>query len=360
MNLAFGLILGSLLAQAGVPAAPLSGAEFQWSAPRGCPDRDTFLAGIAARRGRPLASGQAHIVARTTVTTARRFRLDLDIRVGARGEARVLTARTCVALVDAAALLIALALDGPAPVGGPAADLAADPPDVAPTVNEPPPASDVDEPRPAAPPGPSTAPPVPAAAPGRTAVRDAPHPEPPHPRVAPRRGPGGFVRLQGVGELGALPGPSGGLGLAGGLLWRRLRVELRAGSLAPRTVVLAPAEVRVLLFTGGVLGCARVGRGVLEVPVCAGLEFGGMHGRAAGAGANGASLRRWLAAALGVGVTWRVHPRVALWTALEGFAAIQRATFVLRDPGPEVPLFDPGILSVRLGLGVELRFGDPW
>ena len=71
------------------------------------------------------------------------------------------------------------------------------------------------------------------------------------------------------------------------------------------------------------------------------------------------ALGRWLAGVLGVGVIWRVRPRIGLWAAVQGLAAIQRPTFVLRDPGPEVVLFDTDVLSARLTLGVELRIGAP-
>src|SRR5690606_26338884 len=69
----------------------------------------------------------------------------------------------------------------------------------------------------------------------------------PAPAPARRRRPGGFLRLHGLGEFGALPGPSGGVGLAGGLLWPRARLELHALYVAPRTAVRPQAEVRASL-----------------------------------------------------------------------------------------------------------------
>ena len=34
--------------------------------------------------------------------------------------------------------------------------------------------------------------------------------------------------------------------------------------------------------------------------------------------------------------------------------------FELHEPGPAVPVFEPGPIAGRLLAGLELRFGDPW
>lgn len=338
--MATGLLLAWQLAQLQVPEPPLPADDLVWTAPASCPDREALLAGIERRRGRLLTPGQVRLRARTSVLGPRRYHLELELNLGERREMRVLTANTCAALVDAAALVIALAIDaGPPPATTPS------PP--SPEPPEPPPELPEQLPALTAPPEPP--PPVFADEPPA-----APSGAPPR-----RRGPGGFVRLQGLAELGALPGPTGGLALAGGLLWPRFRLELQATYLAPRTATTVQADVRASLFAGALLGCARPGRGALEFPLCAGLELGGVPGVAVGPGVRATALGRWLAGVLGVGVVWRVRPRIGLWAAVQGLAAIQRPTFVLRDPGPEVVLFDTDVLSARLTLGVELRIGAP-
>jgi len=358
--MAAALLLAWQLAQLQVPEPPRPADDLQWTAPAGCPGPEALRAGIERRRGRALVTGQVRVLARTIALGPRRYRLDLELALGERRETRVLTASTCAALVDAAALLIALALDaepgrdqaGDAAQVEPGADTAAAAvvaPDPEPAIAPPePPPTLADEPP--APASPSPEPPP--------ILADEPPATPPA-TPPPRRGPGGFLRAQGLAELGALPGPTGGLALAGGLLWPRFRLELQASWLAPRTATPPQADVRASLFAGAALGCARLGRGALELPVCGGLELGGMPGVVDGSGPRTTALGRWLAGVLGVGAAWRVHPRVGLWAALQGFAAMQRTTFVLRDPGPELVLFDPGVLSARLALGVELRFGDP-
>ncbi|SFE34079.1 hypothetical protein SAMN02745121_03912 [Nannocystis exedens] len=417
----------------------------QWRAPAGCPDRAALLAGIARRRGKPLEPGQARVVARARAQGPHRYRLQLELEVAGRRERRVLHARTCEALVDGVALVVALAVDGnpgAPPLGadlpGPAdPPLEPDPP-LAPGVVSPPgspatppetvappsdgpatpagtvpsapgsaptpPAAPVPPasrspatpptavppasngpatpaaPVPPAPGAPATVPePVPvrrapddrAAAPGSVPVAPAPEPAaaPESPLDAPvdrsppdaraRWRPGGFLRLHGLGEVGALPGPTGGVGLAGGLLWRWFRLEVHAGYLAPRLLDRPELRARVSLFTVAVHGCARLGRGRLEVPICLGAEAGGIP---AVADTGRAALGRWLALTGGVGAAVRVHPRVALWAFLQGLAAVQRGTLAVREPGPDGELrilYDPGTGSARLALGVEVKFGDP-
>lgn len=360
MRMAAALLLAWQLAQLQVPEPPLPADDLQWTAPAGCPGREALRAGIEGRRGRALVPGQAHVLARTIALGPRRYRLDLELTLGERRETRVLTASTCAALVDAAALLIALAIDAEPEAGRDRTDAApahqaGDPAHVEPGQDAAPVA-----PRPAPPrPEPATAPPDPSPpGPPPPILADEPPATPPA-SLPRRRGPGGFLRVQGLAEVGALPGPTGGLALAGGLLWPRFRLELQATWLAARTATPAQADVRASLFAGALLGCARPGRGALEFPLCGGLELGGMPGVVDGPGLRTTALGRWLAGVLGVGVAWRVHPRIGLWAALQGFAAMQRPTFVLRDPGPELVLFDPGVVSARLALGVELRFGAP-
>ncbi|MDC0676027.1 hypothetical protein [Nannocystis radixulma] len=348
------LLLGAL-AQVPEPSAD----DVTWSAPARCPGRDVLLAKVAARRGRALEPGQARVVGRATVVGPRRYRLDLDLDVRGRRDSRTLVARSCEALVDAAVLVITLALDADREPGSPSPEPIPDatvPEPTAPARPAPQPEAPLDPvPEPAAPPAVEPAPPdtltrPPAAAPAGELA-------PPMP--APRNRPGGFLRLHGLGEIGALPGPTGGVGLAGGLLWKRFRLELHATYLAPRTDDRSGTEVRASLVAGAALGCVRLGnRRVFELPLCLGLEAGGIPLAADGPVGHKTAVGRWFAGSLGVGAAMRVHPRVALFAMLQGFAAFQRGTFVVRRGGADVVLFDPGVGSARLALGVEVRFGE--
>ncbi len=174
------------------------------------------------------------------------------------------------------------------------------------------------------------------------------------------RRPGGVLRLYGGGELGAVPGPTGAVGLAGGLLWRRLRVELAGVYLAPRTAERAQADVRVQLLAGGVQACGRFGRGALELPVCGGLEAGVMRGDGSGLPSARRAASGWRGGSLGVGAVWHATPRFSVWGAVQLVLAPVRPRFELSNASATQALFTPSAVSGRLLLGVELRISDPW
>ncbi|MDC0672358.1 hypothetical protein [Nannocystis radixulma] len=349
-----------LFGLAQVPEPPPAEVEVRWTAPPECPDREALLRGIAERRGQPLVPGQARIDGRIT-RSGSRYVLRLDFQAGARRERRELGADACAPLVDATALRIALAVDaateaaavepaevGPeaAPAGPPAASGQPEAPDSGPStpaaeaapVPVPPPVAE-----PLAPPPERRAEAPMDAAPGRAVPRAA--------------APGGLVRVHGGPEYGAVPGLSGAVGLAVGLLWPRLRLELQGTFVAPRRRELPQADLRAWLLAASVQVCARLGRGALEFPVCGGVEAGSVRGVAHGPTIERAAFGLWVGGVLSGGVAWRFHPRLALWAALQGVAAV-RPSFQLRDPEPTVVLFEPSPVSGRVLLGLELRIRD--
>jgi hypothetical protein len=170
---------------------------------------------------------------------------------------------------------------------------------------------------------------------------------------------GGFLRLQGGGEVGATPGPTGVVGLAGGLLGRRWRLEMRGSFVAPRTVTRPLAALQAGLYAGAVQGCGRPGRGAIEVPLCVGLEAGAMRGEARVASGR-AAFAGWLAVTVGPGLVWHAGRRWSLWAGLEVALAVVRPRFELRGDAQAVSLFRPAAASGRLWIGLEWRFSDPW
>lgn len=413
-----------LLAVAQVPESspPAEHAAITWRAPASCPHRSVLLQGIEGRLGRPLRAGELAIDGVvTTHASPPPYRLRLRLRAGGPEESRTLTATTCAALSDATAVLAVTAIRAsgvvpaaperaPVPTGptsaarphrrespgarpagvseaggalptGAGATGAGDasaigatgagdaPPtgatgaeDAPPTgqegvstaevpVEEPPESASAEGPAPTD---------VPVSAPWTAEPREleAVMAEPPTPR--PRRAIGGFVRVQGGPEIGALPRVTGAVGLAVGLLWRRARLELHGVYVAPRTAVTTHGELRVSLVAASVLGCARPGRGRVEVPLCGGLELGGMRGAARDVPDARTTTVPWLAAVAGAGVAVRLGERLSLWGALQLFVGLVQPGFEVRDPGPAVRLFVPAPASGRLLFGVELRLRDPW
>lgn len=350
-----GLLLCSVLAwhlvSVQVPEPPVLPVEdVQWSAPAGCPDRAALLAGVTRRLGRPLAPGELALDARVA-RSGPRWALRLQLVAGDRSERRELSADACAPLVDATALLVVHALAAATREAPRAEELEPGVGEVLPpgvVASEPLASDGPGEPIAAGPP-----PSEPGEEPGEEPLAAVSPPPAPGPR-----GPGLLLRVHGGAELGAVPGISGAVGLGVGLLWPRLRLEARGSFVAPRSATKAGTEISASLFAGSLHACLRPGRGALELPVCAGVEAGGMRGAASGPGANQAGVVPWLAVVLGAGASWRLRPRLALWSALELVGGAVRPNFVLRDGGDTVGLFRPSPVSGRLLVGLELRLGD--
>lgn len=341
------LALASLLGAAQVPEPPAP-AAVQWTAPQECPDAAFVRTKISRRLGRPLADGEATLVAHVVRADARGYVLHLQLSAGARSETRDIADPSCDSLAELAALRMVAAIEQQTLVAEP-------PPAEAPPAEELP-TEEV--------PAEVSPPPIPAPAPeipSTSALVPAPA-GPPVPEAVPQSRPkrtGGFVRLYGGGELGAVPAPTGAVGLAGGLLGPRWRAELRGTFVAPRTAVRALGELQAGLFAGSMHGCGRLGRGALEVPLCVGLELGAMRGDPrAPAGPPVSAV--WLAAALGPGLVWHAGRRWGLGVGFELALALVRPRFELGEGTRTVTLFRPSVASGRLWVGVELRFGDPW
>lgn len=329
--------------------APASPADpgVRWSAPPECPDRSELLAAVEQRLGRALGDAEVALDARVDRDAARGYTLHLTLAVGDRGETREVHDPSCAALTHVAALRVLAALEAAVPPAPPPVD---DPVGAEPT----PAATD---PAPAQP-----------AAPVQTAQSLAParaegapaEPEPP--RDAPKnmsRRPGAVLRLHGGPELGAVPGLTGAVGLAIGLLWPRLRLEVQGTMLAPRTGSRPPGTVRAGLFAGAVHGCGRLGRRALEVPLCLGLELGAMRGEASRLPESRARSAWWVAAVLAPGLAWHVGERVSVWASLQLVLAPVRPTFQQGEGDPARTIFEPRVASGRLLVGVELRLRDP-
>ncbi|MBZ5710143.1 hypothetical protein [Nannocystis pusilla] len=359
-------VLAGLLAVQ-VPEPPAAGLV--WEAPRGCPGREELLAAVERRLGRAFA-GEVEVEARVSLyPEAPRYRLTLRIATRGRGATRTLTSQRCAALVDATALLVATAARREAGVAA-AAGVESPPPrppadaagevEIGEAAELSPETEPGPEPTPApqGPGAPEAAMEIEMAGPlsGEPVSSETPLQAP----GRPRRRLGGALRVQGGPEYGALPGVSGAVMLAGGLLWRRARLELRGTFLSPRTKALQPeGELRAFAGMGAALGCGRLGPRRVEIPLCGGLEVGGVRGIAQGVVGARSTTGLWLAVVASAGVAVAVHPRVRVGAALEGVAGILVPGFELRDPGPPVPLFASSRISGRLLFAVELRFRDP-
>jgi hypothetical protein len=310
-----------------------------WDVPPSCPDRVALMQAIERRLGHSLTAGEVEVVGTISQhAVAPRYRLQLELTTSGRSQTHTLSAERCAPLVDGAAILV-VAMAAP--------ELPAAEPDT-PQVPEPVTLASSQQVDPITEPAPPN-----LDEPVRSAVVVT-KPDPPRPRA--RSGPGVLIRVFGGPEFGAVPGVSGAVGLAAGPLWRRARLELQGVYIAHRQME-GDNSVSPSLFTGAAVGCGRLGRRQLEVPLCGGLELGGVRWTAEGPGAlSGPGTDIWLAATATAAVAWHAGRRLTLMLALHGLVHLAAPRFKV---GSET-LFVARPVSGRLLLGLELRFGDPW
>ncbi|WAS90109.1 hypothetical protein [Nannocystis punicea] len=330
-----------LLSLAGPPA-------IEWRAPEGCPTRDDVLDALAALTRPPDLEGVR--VRGVVRRVAGRYELRLDIHTRRLTQRRVERADACESLDGAAALIIAIAID---PLEF-ANQLAPPPPEPTP---EPEP-----EPAPPVPPPPEIVEPAPV---GPEPKPAADPPPPPTPEPTPTRPPlpprsrdlSVLVRVDGAIDAGATPTIAGDVGGALGILWRRLRMEAVGHYMPPRPLTFGAEDARVgtvARWALGVRGCGRFIRGVLEIPVCLGLEAGQLLAEGAGITVDPRRARPpWFAASLGLGLVWSPHPRVGLGVRTDFLVTPLRAPFTVSDE----LVFITQPVGVRFAGGLEIRLG---
>lgn len=296
-------------------ALRIASAAVQWEAPPGCPDDAALESRIAA------LVGDATIVTPATAKVQQhgdRYEVELVTWIDGGSQRRALAATSCDALADAVAVVIAVALD---PIQ------AAETPRIVQSATE-------------------------VAAIGTTTTRTS-TPAAPE-RVRAPRSPL-YFGLALAGGYGSGVAPSGHgivhLGLALGR--RAWSIELDARVWPRREFDRGdpPVQTRVTLGTVGLLGCGKGVFGRVELPVCAGVELGGLRARAPELRDETARNYPWIAPRARIGVRVLLGRGVGIWTAAEG--AVPLAQAVLSVGGAADPVVwrtQPASLRVMLGL----------
>lgn len=288
--------------------------------------------------------------AQVTPSTAG-WTLELATRYGGANNSRTLQARSCQALGDALATVVAVALEPDVEDAASDDDAANDPPARA-VVSVPPvshkersPVRPSPTPSPAQSPAQSVDPIVAAPAPDIATDDRPPRPRPPAPTWALRP----IVGL----EYGALPGVTAHLGLATGVLWPRILLQVEAGWLAPR-IFSGPATTtaRAQMFVVAGHGCLRLPAGPVEVPLCAGLEGGLVRAAPVELAGGRAVTGPWLGPSARGGVVY-AFDRIGLWADVGAVVRGWATQLELVD----TVAFTPRVLSLRVAAGVEFFFG---
>lgn len=336
------LLGGSLLAAAGLSALaaraepPLS---LSWRAPEGCPSRETVLAEVTRLLGRDHA--RSSIQAEATVDrSGDGHRLRVILRSDKTPRVRELTAPTCEELGDAAALILALAIDPSAVASAPPRAAEGDAGAPAP----PPPTADagVAKKEPSAPPKDPPRPP-----PRRAATVESP-PAPKSLRTHAQIG------LEMGAFRGAMPRAQVGLAFA----MPPLRLEVTGmfgwgGRISAPSVPTAGAEL--WLAGGSLSGCfERALDGDARGPsaaLCAFFEAAAMRAASFGVTSPDRAVAPWIAPGAQLLVRWPFTRRAALRLDLGLAIPVVELSFNIEGLGL-VHRIDA--VSGRGGLGVEL------
>lgn len=322
----------------GVPPIPAD-YELQWSAPAECPDAALIRDRIAALRGDHVGGEGIAVVAAEITNDADGYALELTTRFAASTHTRQLRATQCAELGESTAIIVAVALRQgvEAAMRTPAAI------EVPEIVARPQPITTT----------PRTTSPV-ASAPTMSASEDvAPFDdEPPLPRRS-RSIAEPLLRVEGVGEIGALGVITGGARAVLGLAWPRARLEISGLYLAPRRRALG--DGRGALFQAGaaiVRGCWVPRAGALALPLCAGVEAGTVRADNRGITPTKTLHTPWAGPTLGAGLLRAVGP-VRLWVGVDAVVRIVGTNFRV-DGEVQFPQWP---VSLRWALGLEIPLG---
>ena len=316
-------------------AAPPSAHEISvaWEAPTECPDGPALVAAIERLSGRALTirpdAGQ-HIDGRIRAT-ATGYALHLELTSPREHAARDLEAPDCVAVVDAASLVVVtrwLSTDTPE------ASSSSVPPPPAAASREPSATSTMDQPPVPAPPRPELRPVGHPATVVDTSPSRAPRPATPitPPRLA-------FAALGG-GAFGFTPRPTGSIAASLGLVFDHGRAEVQVQhAFATASDDVSPGRVRAATTRIAALGCYTPTAARLDFPLCTGLELGVAVGRGEGElAASSVGRQTWVGLPVQAGLGWAPVPRFAVRATGGISIGLRRPGFHLAAPeGPRAP-----------------------
>lgn len=321
------------------PEAPARAPRLSWRAPPSCPDEAAVASRLRDTLGSELASfGQDwHVQGQVQRSSGGQWRLVLELREpehpsAAPARQRVLHARHCQDLVEAAAVAVALAL-------GDARDVAAS------SSPEPPPAPD---------PAPPPSTPAPGATPGIDLASStaAAHEQPALPRTL-------NASLEAVLDTASVSGVALGGSLALGGWLGDLGLDVHGLWLPEREKEIAAQQrADFSLLAAGARLCYRAWGSAqgLGLAACGGMELGRFTAEGYGLVAADRVRDTWLAPSLGVDVRGKLIGHLAAVSRLELLAPLRRQTYRvdLSEPVHEIPT-----LTVRWSLGFDADLALP-
>ena len=320
-------------APAAAQAATASGVQLAWHAPEQCPSEAQVLARVAEYVGEHGAS--AHVDAEATVERVAEDRYSLALTLKSTGARRELTASTCDRAAEAAALLIAIAIDPSLAVLPEGAGNSQNP-DQNQSQNQ---------------------------SQSQNQGQNPNQNPDPNPDQSENQSQGKEITwdaaVLAVLDLSSMPGASFGLAALGNAKLSFWRFGLAAELFSPaegNVSQIPTATVSVSAFMARASVCPAWMLGDLELGPCAFGEIGRTSGEARGIAKplDGSAL--WLALGL------LAQARVALGShfnlLVEAGAALPgtRRRFLVRTDNGDVSLFQATAVSPRFGLGISYEF----
>lgn len=304
MPLSIGFVAGLVMVgtnPAGAAAGP-STSRLAWDAPAGCSERAEVVAKVEELIGArfEVPREESVQVYGRVVQRAPSWVLTLSLTTSTGTEQRTLETKTCAALVEAAAVVIATAID--------------------PMAIEPPP-----------PPPPDPEPRVEPEAGVELPPRELPptRPAPNHRRSTTA----GFVRAVGGVSVGPLPAVAPLIGLGVGLRRPWLRAELVAIHGFAQDAPSPWGVGRIHQWSAIARICAVPSVRWVEFPLCAGPELGVMTGRGRGVDASSTGQALWGAANLSPGILFVPSPRVGIGLQVDVVVPWSRPGFEIEGGG---------------------------
>jgi len=344
MAMLAGTVLAAMISQ---PVAEGSPVELAWEAPTECPGSEAVLGRIEEILG----PGQEHAGETVSVSAAIEaaegggWRLQLRVDAPGGETERTVRAEQCQTLVDATALVAAIAVDPIRAMAHLQRARSVKPATLVPSAPEP---TEPKEPE---------VEPLPSQPEPESDLELAPEPiVRTTGRTRPRSPVRGGLRLGPGIDYGALPGVAGGVAVGAGVLGRKWRADLVGSYWFPRETGV-PTEPRaggeVSMWAVGARGCWVPGARAFEFPLCAGMEAGVLRGRATRETVgSGLAREPWVAALASASLAWAPRKEVAIVLGVDALVPLRRSGFTIGD---EV-LYTVAPVGVRGNLGVELRF----
>ena len=315
-----------LLAARLVDASP-SEVVLDWDAPAACPAE----ADVVRRTARLRDEASAPVVARVVVREGGEGFVAI-VEIDGVAEPREITGRACEDVADAVAIVVAIGSrpGSPDARGAPAARASVPDPERAPDST---PAATVSA--------------------RRTSVSTAPRTNSPS---TPSRRPTLALRLAAGPLVRTMPEVTGAFMLGVAALWRRARLDVVATYALPTTQTTGDVGMQAQSWSVGVRGAWVPRVSIVEFPVSAGVELGGVVARGVGLEDGGTAHGFAMAATVGPGLAVVPHPRVAIGLDPALVLGIVRPRFAARSSAGDVALFQSPVVGVRVLLGIEVRF----